>query len=62
MLQAGATSVELYSGFIYRGWDVAGKINASCCELLGPTSVRELATAVELIPSYRSAGVAPPNA
>jgi len=27
MLRAGARAVELYSAFIYRGWDVAGKIN-----------------------------------
>jgi dihydroorotate dehydrogenase len=28
LLQAGATTVEVYSAFIYRGWDVAGRLNA----------------------------------
>jgi dihydroorotate dehydrogenase len=28
LLQAGATTVEVYSAFIYRGWDVAGKLNS----------------------------------
>jgi dihydroorotate dehydrogenase len=28
LLQAGATTVEVYSAFIYRGWDVAARINA----------------------------------
>jgi dihydroorotate dehydrogenase len=27
LLQAGATTVEVYSAFIYRGWDVAGGLN-----------------------------------
>jgi dihydroorotate dehydrogenase len=28
LLDAGATTVEVYSAFIYRGWDVAGKLNS----------------------------------
>jgi dihydroorotate dehydrogenase len=27
LLEAGATTVEVYSAFIYRGWDVAGALN-----------------------------------
>jgi dihydroorotate dehydrogenase len=27
MLQAGATTIEVYSAFIYRGWSVAGHLN-----------------------------------
>jgi dihydroorotate dehydrogenase len=34
MLRAGAQAVELYSAFIYRGWDVAGKINRELAALL----------------------------
>jgi dihydroorotate dehydrogenase len=28
LLDAGATTVEVYSAFIYRGWNVAGKLNS----------------------------------
>jgi dihydroorotate dehydrogenase len=34
LLQAGATTVEVYSAFIYRGWDVAGRINRELLDLL----------------------------
>jgi dihydroorotate dehydrogenase (fumarate)/dihydroorotate dehydrogenase len=34
MLQAGATCVDLYSAFIYRGWSVARRINLELAELL----------------------------
>src|SRR5207248_1594201 len=61
LLQAGASSVELYSGFIYRGWDVAGKINRELLGLLGPRSVRDLATA-SAAAELQAAGAAPPNA
>jgi len=45
LLEAGATTVELYSAFIYRGWDVAGRINRELGALVrdrGLSSVREL--------------------
>jgi dihydroorotate dehydrogenase len=42
LLQAGAATVELYSAFIYRGWDVAGRINRELGPLLGPHGVRGL--------------------
>ncbi len=60
LLQAGASSVELYSGFIYRGWDVAGKINRELLGLLGPRSVRDLRRA-SADPELLVAGAAPPN-
>jgi dihydroorotate dehydrogenase len=34
LLEAGATTVEVYSAFIYRGWEVAGKINRELLSLL----------------------------
>ena len=34
MLRAGATTVEVYSAFIYRGWRVAGLINRGLSEIL----------------------------
>jgi dihydroorotate dehydrogenase len=45
LLEAGATTVELYSAFIYRGWDVAGRINHELGVLLrqrGLASVKGL--------------------
>jgi dihydroorotate dehydrogenase len=45
MLRAGATTVEVYSAFIYRGWGVAGLINRellALCRRQGLASVREL--------------------
>jgi dihydroorotate dehydrogenase len=45
MLDAGATAVEVYSAFIYRGWGVAGAIKRELSLLLaerGVGSVREL--------------------
>jgi len=43
MLRAGAQAVEVYSAFIYRGWDVAGKINRELAALLAETPVTQLA-------------------
>jgi hypothetical protein len=34
MMRAGATCVDLYSAFIYQGWDVARRINRELAELL----------------------------
>src|SRR5262249_49436489 len=34
MLLAGATTVEVYSAFIYRGWNVAGHINRELLTVL----------------------------
>ena len=34
MLRAGATTVEVYTAFIYRGWRVAGLINRGLLEIL----------------------------
>jgi dihydroorotate dehydrogenase len=61
MLQAGASTVELYSGFIYRGWDVAGKINRELLQLLGPRGVRDLASA-SAATEQRAASAAAANA
>jgi dihydroorotate dehydrogenase len=58
MLQAGASSVELYSGFIYRGWAVAGKINRELLGLLGPRRVPDLRRA-SADPELLIAGAAP---
>jgi dihydroorotate dehydrogenase len=48
LLQAGADTVELYSAFIYRGWDVAGRIKRELLSLLhgrGLATVRDLRAA-----------------
>lgn len=48
LLQAGADTVELYSAFIYRGWDVAGRIKRELLDLLlkrGISSTRDLRAA-----------------
>jgi dihydroorotate dehydrogenase len=45
MLEAGATTVEVYSALIYRGWDVAGRINR---ELLAALDTRHVAGLSEL--------------
>ncbi len=45
MLEAGASTVEVYSALIYRGWTVAGEINRELTSILaheGLGSVREL--------------------
>jgi dihydroorotate dehydrogenase len=50
MFEAGADAVELYSAFVYRGWDVAGRINRELLALLereGRGSVRELRPAAQ---------------
>jgi dihydroorotate dehydrogenase len=50
MLRAGATTVEVYTSFIYRGWGVAGLINRGLLEVLdreGLGSVAELRHARE---------------
>jgi dihydroorotate dehydrogenase (fumarate)/dihydroorotate dehydrogenase len=39
MLRAGATCVDLYSSFIYRGWTVARDINRELAPMLRPLSV-----------------------
>jgi dihydroorotate dehydrogenase (fumarate)/dihydroorotate dehydrogenase len=43
MLRAGATCVDLYSAFVFRGWSAARKINR---ELLSATLAKPAATAV----------------
>ena len=43
MLRAGAQAVDVYSAFIYRGWDVAAKINRELAALLAETPVSRLA-------------------
>jgi dihydroorotate dehydrogenase len=50
MLRAGATTVEVYTSFIYRGWRVAGFINRGLLEILdreGLGRVAELRAARE---------------
>jgi len=42
MLEAGATSVEVYSAFIYRGWGVAGLIKRELIAALGSRGVATL--------------------
>ena len=42
MLQAGATTVELYSAFIYRGWNVAGEIKSELVEALRAADVESV--------------------
>ena len=42
LLEAGATTVELYSAFIYHGWEVAGRINRELLRHLGQRRVPEL--------------------
>jgi dihydroorotate dehydrogenase len=47
MLRAGATTVEVYSAFIYRGWSVADQISRELGAVLtreGVTSIRQLRT------------------
>lgn len=61
LLQAGASTVELYSGFIYRGWEVAGQINRELVRLLGANGVRDLRRAAAE-PRLQVAGATPPNA
>jgi dihydroorotate dehydrogenase (fumarate)/dihydroorotate dehydrogenase len=46
-LRAGATCVDLYSAFIYQGWDIARRINRELLESLeraAMTSVSGLAS------------------
>ena len=43
LLQAGATTVEVYSAFIYRGWDVASKINRELAAVLATRRDPQLA-------------------
>jgi len=61
LLEAGAATVELYSAFIYRGWDVAGRINRELGALLRE---RGLASIGALMPDQRerAGAVAQPNA
>lgn len=50
MLRAGATTAELYTGFIYRGWNVAGMIKRELLEVMaeaGADSVSELGAATQ---------------
>jgi dihydroorotate dehydrogenase len=61
LLQAGASTVELYSGFIYRGWNIAGTINRELLGLLGPRGVHDLGSA-SASAELQVAGAAPPNA
>jgi dihydroorotate dehydrogenase len=61
LLEAGAATVELYSAFIYRGWDVAGKINRELAGLLGPDGIPVLRRAASQA-NLQVAGVTPPNA
>jgi dihydroorotate dehydrogenase len=42
MLEAGATSVEVYSAFIYRGWGVAGLMKRELIDALGTKDVAAL--------------------
>jgi dihydroorotate dehydrogenase len=43
MLEAGASAVEVYSAFIYRGWDVAGLIAGELATLLRERGIVSLA-------------------
>lgn len=52
MLEAGATTVEVYSAFIYRGWGVAGDLKR---ELLQALAARRLSS----VRDARSAAAAP---
>jgi dihydroorotate dehydrogenase len=61
MLAAGATTVEIYSAFIYRGWEVAGRINRELAGLLGPDGIQGLRRAASQA-ELQVAGVTPPNA
>jgi dihydroorotate dehydrogenase len=50
MLRAGATTVEVYTSLIYRGWHIAGLINRGLLEILdreGLASVAQLRGAPE---------------
>jgi dihydroorotate dehydrogenase len=52
VLEAGATAVEVYSAFIYRGWGVAGALKRELNLALarrGMASVRDLHAAVQLV-------------
>jgi dihydroorotate dehydrogenase len=57
LLRAGATTIEVYSAFIYRGWDVAAKINRELGALLGPHALRAMSHTEEL----QVVGAPPPN-
>ena len=50
-LSAGATSMEIYSAFIYRGWDVAKSISA---ELAAELEARGLGSVAALAPPART--------
>jgi dihydroorotate dehydrogenase (fumarate)/dihydroorotate dehydrogenase len=43
LIEAGATTVEVYSAFIFRGWDVAGRINRELAFLLDQRGAAGLA-------------------
>ena len=45
MLRAGATCVDLYSAFIYRGWSVARRINLELAALLREPNTADNAAA-----------------
>jgi dihydroorotate dehydrogenase (fumarate)/dihydroorotate dehydrogenase len=55
MLEAGATSVEVYSAFIFRGWEVAARINAELLMVLQQrgTTVRALTSRERAAASQR---------
>ena len=55
-LELGATAVEVYSAFIYRGWNVAGKIAR---ELLAELDRRDLATVRDVPVARAAAGDVP---
>ena len=42
MLQAGATTVEVFSAFIYRGWNVAGHIKRELVVAMGRAGISGL--------------------
>jgi dihydroorotate dehydrogenase len=47
MLAAGATTVEVYTSFIYRGWHVAGLLKRELLGVLGERGLTEIASLQE---------------
>jgi len=59
LLEVGAATVELYSAFIYRGWDVARRIAS---ELLAELDRRDIESVASLCQSERSGKSVPQGA
>ncbi|MFH1488002.1 MAG: hypothetical protein ABII06_03780, partial [Pseudomonadota bacterium] len=44
LISAGASSVEIYTGFIYEGWNIARNINRGLIELLKQNNIQDVET------------------